>query len=71
MVPLKMLTASFDTDACASGVISPKSHVAHFTCLDLRNGMVPLTMPLASHDPSANGVTCPKYHIGSHFDHID
>ena len=47
----------------ARGITSPKMHVAHhFNCLDIRNVMVPLTIPSASCDPGADayGVTWPK-----------
>ena len=38
-----------------------KHHVApHFNCLDLRNTMVPLMMPLILCDSGGNGVRLPK-----------
>ena len=51
-----------------------KGHVTpHFDCLDLRNAMVPLTIPLASHDLNAcaSDVIWPKHHIGHPFDFLD
>ena len=46
MVHLMMLLASHDTKVSANGhYLTEKSHIApHFSYLDLRNGMVPLTM---------------------------
>ena len=59
-----MPLASHDTNARASDVIWHKSHLAcHFNYLDLRNGMVPLTMLSAPHDAvtNTNGITWHKY----------
>ena len=44
MVPLMMLLAAYDTDASASSIKLPKSHIApNLNCLDPRNVRVPLT----------------------------
>ena len=49
-----------------------KSHVAaHFTCLNLKNGMVPL-MLLAAYDiASTSGIKLPKCHVAHHFNWFD
>ena len=49
-----------------------KSHVApHFNSLILMNAVVLLTIPLVSHDASANAVSWPKGHFTYCFDHFN
>ena len=64
MMILIMLSVSHDADinssSDVSGIISQKRHVVNpFNCLELRNIMVPLMIPLAScdADTSDNGIT--------------
>ena len=49
-----------------------RSHVTpYFNCLELRNTLVSLVMPLALHDASSSGVTLPKNsNFAPHFDHL-
>ena len=51
MMPLRMPVASHNAVIGANSVTQPKGHVApHLDCLYLKNAVVQLTMPLASHD---------------------
>ena len=60
MVPLTTLLTTCDTNISPSGVNCQASDVStHFNDLDLRNAMVSLITPSASHDSDANlnGIT--------------
>ena len=57
MVPLTTLSALDCARAYVNGVTWSKSHVAyHFDHLDLRNAVVPWTMPSASHHANTNAI---------------
>ena len=75
MVLLKMPAASCDTDSGANGVKWPERHVAlHFEYLDLKSGMMQLTMLFVSH-MMLMPVPMPLYdqesHVVPHFFHLD
>ena len=61
-----MPLVSCDADASINGVTWPKGHVApHFSCLDVRNAMLPLMMQSASCD--TNDIILPKVSCGTSF----
>ena len=56
MVPLVILLEMCHTDASAYGIKLSQSCHTSFHLFDLRNAVVPLTTPSASHDAGAGAI---------------
>ena len=72
-VALTMLMTICDATTSVTGIKWLNSHVAaYFGCLDLRNVIVPLTMPSTPQDAAnVNGITWPKMSPAAHFNCLD